>query len=249
LLIASPRSSAAAPRLQDVLDNVGRQMEKFWNDFQFVTCTETVTQSKLGPKDKPLFVQHETFDYLIGLQAAGLDIVVDESRKPKDRSASKGDASLLETNGFSIFSLVFHPLYQSRYRFTQLPDETAENRRLLTVAFEQATPDHPLSVLLLRHEEHPLEWRGKAWIDPESWAVVRIQAGLGDSMEYLGLLSLDVDVTYTDVRFNDSTVFHLPSRASIEAATKRQHWLNTHSFTDYRRFAVATDVKVTSPQK
>ena len=247
LLIAAP-AKAADPPLAELLRHVGQQEETFWSYFSSVTCTETVTQSKLGDRDKVLFVQRQTFDYLISLQSFGLDISVDESRTEKSHTAAKGDASLLDTNGFSILSLIFHPFYRDRYQFRFLSDDSPPDRRLLSVAFQQVAPDHPLSVLRLRGREYPLGWRGKAWIDPASWAVVRIQAGLGDSMADLGLLRLDADVAYSDVRFSDSSVYRLPARATIDAETKRQHWRNTHLFANYKRFSVDTDVKLSDPR-
>ena len=248
LLAAVPAKAATDSTLAAVLDHVGRQVEKFWSNFASVTCTETVTQSKLGDKNKILFVQHETFDYLISLQSSGQDISVDESRLEKVHTGSKGKASLLETNGFGIFTLLFHPLYQSHYEFRQLPDESVQDHRFLRIDFQQVSRDHPLSVLRVRELEYPLQWRGTAWIDPVSWAVVRIQAGLGDSMADMGLLRLDADVTYSDIRFNGSTAYWLPSRAVIDAETKRQHWHNTHLFGGYKRFTVDTEVKISAPQ-
>jgi hypothetical protein len=248
LLAAAPAKAATDSQISALLDHISRQVEKFWSNFGSVTCTEAVTQSKLGEKGKVLFVQHQTFDYLIALQSSGQDISVDESRLEKVHTGSKGKASLLETNGFGIFTLLFHPLYQSHYQFRQLPDEVVQDHRLLRIAFEQVSRDHPLSVLQVRELEYPLQWRGTAWIDPASWAVVRIQAGLGDSMTDMGLLRLDADVTYSDVQFNSTTSYWLPARAVIDAETKRQHWHNTHLFTGYKRFTVDTDVKISAPQ-
>ena len=234
--------------LPALLERVGQQVEQFWNYFSSVTCTEEMTQSKIGEKGKVLFAQRESFDYLIILQTSGTDLAVDESRVEKTHKTSKGKASLLETNGFSILSLIFHPLYQSRYEFHRLPDESGPGRQLLRVGFQQVAEDHPLSVLLLREREYPLLWRGTAWIDPASFAVVRVQAGLGGSMAETGLLRLDADVTYSEVRFNEATHFWLPSRAVIEAETRRQHWRNTHLFSNYRRFEVETQIKTADPK-
>jgi hypothetical protein len=227
-----------------LLEHVGQQVEKFWSYFSSVTCTEEMTQSKIGEKGKILFEQRESFDYLIILQASGADLAVDESRVEKSRKASKGTASLLETNGFSILTLILHPLYQSRYEFHRLADD----KGLLRIGFQQVADDHPLSVLLLREREYPLQWRGTAWIDPASFAVVRIQAGVGGSIAETGLLRLDADVTYSEVRFNGASPFWLPSRALIEAETRRQHWRNTHLFSNYRRFEVDTQIKTATPQ-
>jgi hypothetical protein len=243
---ALPATAQEGPPLKDLLDRVSQQVGKFWDYFGSVTCTEKVTQAKIGDKGKVLSEQRETFDYLILLQSRGMDINVDESRMEKTRSHTKRDASLLETNGFSLFTLIFHSLYQSRYVFRRLTDDSVNGRLLIRIAFQNVGRDHPISVLHLREHDYPLEWRGTAWIDPVSSAVLRIQAGLGDSLADIGLLRLDADVTYSDVRFSGSTVYWLPIRADVEAETKRQHWHNTHLFTDYKRFAVDTDVKLST---
>lgn len=249
-LVAVPAKAATEPKattrppLKELLDRVGSEVGKFWDYFPSVTCTEKVTQTKLGDKGKVLSQQRETFDYLIMLRSHGMDITVDESRVETAHSQSKKDASLLETNGFSLFTLIFHNLYQSHYEFQQLPDDLLNGRRLWAIAFKQVTDDHPLSVLQVREQDYPLEWRGKAWIDPESSAVVRIHAGLGDSMADRGVLRLDADVTYSEIRFSGSPSYWLPATADVEAQTKRQHWHNTHTFTAYKRFSVDTDVKM-----
>jgi len=241
----SPAKDLPLPQL---LEQVGKQVETFWNQFASVTCTESVTQDKIGEKGKVLFEQRESFDYLIILQASGIDLSVDESRVEKTQKTTKGRASLLDTNGFSIFTLMLHPLYQSRYEFRRLPDERVQGRPLLRIGFQQVSDDRPLSVLLLRERQYALKWTGTAWIDPTSFEVVRIQAGLGNSMADMGLLRLDADVSYSDVTFNQSIRYWLPARAVVEAETKRQHWRNTHLFSDYRRFEVETQVKTALPQ-
>ena len=248
-LIAFPAHAESSNLpLQDALERIGQQVQKFWNNFASVTCTEALTQSKIGEKGKVLFEQRETFDYLITLQSSGLDLSVDESRIEKTHKASKGSASLLETNGFAILSLIFHPMYQSRYEFSQLPGDKQAGRDLLRIGFRQISDDHPLSVLQLHDRQYPLEWTGTAWIDPESFDIVRIQAGLGSSMAETGLLRLDADVSYSDISFNASTNYRLPARAVVEAETKRQHWRNTHMFSNYKRFDVETEVKTANPQ-
>jgi hypothetical protein len=244
-LLAAPAAKAAdeAP-LPELLDRVSKQVGRFWDYFSSVACTERVTQTKLGDKGKVLSERRESFDYLIMLRSHGLDLTVDESRVETAHTQSKKDASLLETNGFSLFTLIFHNMYQAHYKFQQLPDEPVEGRRLRCLGFQQVSNDHPLSLLHLRERDFPLAWRGKAWIDPASSAVVRIRAGLGDSMADMGLLRLDADVSYSGISFNGSEPYWLPTRADVEAQTKRQHWHNIHSFSNYKRFSVDTDVKL-----
>ena len=243
LSAAATAQTSGQPQLVKVLDSIGRQVESFWSFVPAVTCTEVLTQEKLNDKGKALLQEKSTYDYLVLLQSAGDEISVEESRIQKSRKESKGKAALLTTNGFSILALIFHPTYQGRYEFTQLPDEVAGGRHLLRIGFRQVEKEHSPSALVLRDREYPLEWKGTAWIDPSTFAVARIDSALASPMDAIGLLKLDAQVTYSTIRFNRTLEYWLPTRAVVEAATKRQHWRNTHLFTDYRRFDVETETK------
>lgn len=249
-ILSGASAPAASPvPLATTLDRVGQQVQNFWNYFPAVTCSEALTQTKLDGKAKTLYEQKASYDYLVLLQSAGASISVDESRIEKDHKSSKGKASLLLTNGFSILLLVFHPLYQSSYEYSELPDETVDGRRLMRIGFRHVGGDRSPSALHLGDRDYPLEWKGTAWIDPSSYSIVRIETSLGSSLADVGLLQLNADVTYYGIHFDGAaSTYWVPARAVIEAATKRQHWRNTHLFSKYRRFSVETEVKTTSPQ-
>jgi hypothetical protein len=235
------------PSLQQILDKVGRQVQSFWTYIPGVTCTETLTQAKLGEKGKVLFQQRTAYAYLVLLESQGGDVSVDESRMEKTKKATKAKASLLQTSGFSILALIFHPLYQSRYEFTRLPDDPSDQGKI-KIGFRQVTAEGTPSVLLLRDRQYPLEWSGTAWVDPVSYAVTRIKAELKSPMEGVGLLSLGADVSYAPVAFGGSVTYWLPARAVIEASTRRQHWRNVDLFSDYQRFDVETETRAVAPQ-
>jgi hypothetical protein len=66
-------------------------------------------------------------------------------------------------------------------------------------------------------------------------------------MEDVGLKALRSEITYAPVTFHDPpATFWFPSQATVEVETQRQHWRNTHSFADYKRFAVSTQEQVAS---
>ncbi len=248
-LLAASAGAAGPLPLPQLLDRVGRQVQDFWNYYPAVTCTELLEQSKIDAKGKILFDQKTTYDYLVLLQSSGSEVTVDESRVEKGRKSTKGKASYLLTNGFSILALVFHPIYQGSYEFTALPDDTVDGRTLLRVGFRHIPEDSSPSVLRLGGREYPLQWKGTAWIDPSSYAVVRLETGLGGSMADIGLLELHAEVEYSGIQFaGTASTYWLPTRAVIEAATKRQRWRNIHQFKDYRRFNVETEMKTTDPR-
>jgi hypothetical protein len=99
--------------------------------------------------------------------------------------------------------------------------------------------------LRLRQREYPVEWQGTAWIEPASGSVVRVTAGLMESMEDMGLKSLTADVQYAPFEFTGEPGSHwLPSTAAIEVETPHQRWRNTHTFSNYKHFSVNVKTEV-----
>ncbi len=249
-LAAAPPATSSRGALEPLLDRTGKRVEEFWEQFSAVSCTETVQQVKMGASGKVLVQRTSSFDYLVILQLAGDDLTVEESRIPQGPQKKESAKPLLTTSGFSTLLLVFHPLFQNSYQYTLGGTEYAGSRRLQQMDFEHISGRRSPSVLQLRGREYPLEWKGTAWIDPQTGYVDRITAGLKASMDDVGLKQLTSEVQYTPVRFSaGAQTAWLPEIAVIDASTLHQHWRNTHMFTGYRRFSVTTDTKTEGPKQ
>lgn len=243
--------AATVPPLAETLRRAGKAAEEFWTEFPAVNCTESVTQVKLGGNGKPVYAEKSSFDYLIVLQSAGDEVTVEESRMPLKTAPEKKaeNVPLLVTNGFSTFLLVFHPLYQDDFEFSQPALDQVDGMTLVRVEFRHRRGARSPSVLQLRQREYPVEWQGTAWLDPESGAIVRMSAGLGTSMADVGLKALTADVRYARFTFKEQPGEHwLPVSATIEAETPRQHWRNVHTFSGYKQFSVTTKTEVNAPK-
>jgi hypothetical protein len=241
----SAAGASAPPPLAEVLRRTGKAVEAFEQQFSAINCTEEVSQVKLGPGGKPLYQQASAFDYLVMIHSAPDDLTVEESRQPvktaPDVKNEKKKAPLLVSDGFATLLLVFHPFFQDSFEYAPPEADQLGGRRVLRVKFRQIHGARALSELRLREHDFPLEWQGTAWIDPNTNAIVRIVAELEGSMDDVGLLSLNADVHYAEVRFAGDPVPHyLPDTATVEAETPRQHWRNIHRFTNYKRFTVDT---------
>ena len=242
-LCASPlRASAGATPLLEVLGRTGRSVEQFWGRFPEVTCQESVLQTKLEKSGRIIYQQETQFDYLVMAETSSEDLAVAESRQVKRQTGKEKHLPLLVTNGFSMMMLVFHPFYQGSFEFSPPVDDVLDGKPVLRIDFQHLKGRRSPSVLQLRGRNYPLDWKGTAWIDTQTWSIRRIVAGLAEPMEDVGLRTLHCDVQYAPVHFSTSTdVYWLPQVAEIEAETLRQHWRNVHHFSDYRRFS--TDVK------
>ena len=245
MLLPAFADATTSPKLDEVLVNASKSVERFWEQFPSVTCIESVRQEKVGNKGKIEYEQQSIFDYLIFMNLQGEDLTVEESRLLQKSVGKSKNLPLLITSGFPTLLLVFHPYYQGDYRYQLDGDDTLEGKRLMKVRFEHVSGTRSTSALRLRDRDYPLDLQGIAWIDPETGAIEKMVASLEAPMSDLNLKTLNVEVTYEPEQFSSTTgVEWLPSTATIDVETARQHWHNVHHFTNYKRFTVKSESTV-----
>jgi hypothetical protein len=249
ICMVAARSGAETTPLQEVIGRANDQVAKFVEQFSDVKCTEHVTQEKFKADGKVELKEESTYDYLVILTNAGGEISLDESRLAvhEQKKDEKKGVSMLVSNGFATLFLVFHPYYSSGFEFTDLGDDTLSGRKFSKIQFKHIAGMRSPAALALRGREYPLDLAGVAWIDPATGIIGKIDAGLATSMEDIGLKSMRSEVQFQPVPFkNSKDTYWFPAHASVEVETPRQHWRNTHNFTDYKQFSVSTEEKVAS---
>jgi hypothetical protein len=239
-------SSEGAATLDNLLARTGTQVTGFLDQFSDVKCTERVEQEKLGKDGKVELKDESTYDYLVILTNPGGELSLDESRLAvKAAKPDKKNMPLLISNGFATLFLIFHPYYAQSFQFALLENEVVAGRPLKKVGFQHIPGTRSPAALALRGREYPLELSGTAWIDPETGVITKIVAEIGNSMDDVGLKSLRSEVEFAPAPFRDmKQPYWFPVQASVEVETPRQHWRNTHHFTDYKRFSVSTEEQV-----
>jgi hypothetical protein len=251
LLSAAGQAQTRTPSLDDLLARTSKYVAGFLDQFSSVKCTEHVLQEKFGENGKVERKADATFDYLVILTNAGGELSLDESRlavkeAKAERNPVKKNISLLVSNGFATLFLVFHPYYQAGFDFTDQGEDLVEGRPLKKIHFQHVRGMRTPTALLLRDKEYPLELAGTAWVEPETGVIVRMSAGIGAGMEDVGLRALRSEVEYAPAFQDTAKLWWFPRLATIEVETPRQHWRNTHHFTDYKRFSVSTEETVAS---
>jgi hypothetical protein len=247
--LAVTPSRAETTSLQEMIGRANDQVAKFVEQFSDVKCTEHVIQEKFKADGKVELKEESTYDYLVILTNAGGEISLDESRLAvhEAKKDQKKGVSMLVSNGFATLFLVFHPYYSSGFEFTDLGEETLDGHKFHKVQFKHIAGMRSPAALALRGREYPLDLAGVAWIDPATGVIGKIDAGLATSMEDIGLKSMRSEVQFQAVPFKSAKdVYWFPAQASVEVETPRQHWRNTHNFTDYKQFSVSTEERVAS---
>lgn len=239
-------ASPEQQRLDGLLARAATQTTVFLEQFSDVKCTEQVRQEKLGKDDKVELKEDSTYDYLVILTNAGGELNLSESRIPvKQAKRDRRNTSMLLSNGFATLFLIFHPYYASAFKFTSAGEESFGSRTFQKVTFQHITGMKSPAALALRGREYPLELSGTAWIDAETGSIAKLEAGIADTLQDVGLKSLNSEIDFAPVSFSDSKqVSWFPTLARVEVETPKQHWRNLHQFTSYKKFSVTTEEQV-----
>jgi hypothetical protein len=232
----------------DLLTRVQNQVSDYLDQFSEVKCSEKVRQEKLNHNGKVELQHDSSYDYLVILTNSGGEVSLDESRLAVgEGKADKKNRPLLVTNGFATLFLIFHPYYLDSFQFTPGETEALNGHHLQKVAFQHIRGTRSPAALSVRGREFPLELSGTAWIDPQSATIAKIVVTVGNTMEDVGLKTLNSEISYAPVTFRDvKTSYWFPAQAMVEVETPHQHWRNTHTFTDYKKFNVSTEEQVAS---
>ena len=245
-LAANEGGAPDVQRLDDLLTRTANQTSVFLDQFSDVKCTELVRQEKLGKDDKVQIKEDSTYDYLVILTNAGGELSLSESRIPvHEAKKDRKNTSMLLSNGFATLFLVFHPIYSAAFKFNLEGEETLDGRTFDKVSFQHVPGMKSPAALALRGREYPLELSGTAWVDPQTGSIAKIEAGIADTLQDVGLKALSSEIDFAPVKFTDSQqTYWFPSQARIEVETSHQHWRNLHQFTAYKKFSVSTEEQV-----
>jgi hypothetical protein len=247
ICVAGTSSGAPdAQRLNDLLTRTSDQTSVFLDQFSDVKCTEQVRQEKLGKDDKIELKEDSTYDYLVILTNNGGELNLSESRLPlHEAKRDRKNTSMLLSNGFATLFLVFHPYYAAAFSFNLLGEELLDGHPMQKVGFQHVPGMKSPAALALRGREYPLELSGTAWIDPQTGSIAKIEAGIGDTLQDVGLKVLSSEIDFAPLKFADSKQeYWFPTQARVEVETPRQHWRNLHQFTSYKKFSVSTEEQV-----
>ncbi len=235
--------------LSGLLTKTRTQVEHFADQFSYLRYDDDVVEAKLKNNDKVAYQQEVVYDSLLRMSFDEGKLRVDEQRlvaKPPRRVESR---PLLQTYGFSTLEMVFHPYYESSFRFSDSGNDVQQGRMLEKVAF-QHIPNTPSPILYQTlGPDRALSVTGVAWIDPATGEIYRIDAVISYGVSDIGIKSIEASLVFRPVVLQDENEPELlPVRATIDLETPHQHWRNIHRFSDYRKYRVAVNMPGGSTQ-
>jgi hypothetical protein len=241
---AAPLCAAqSADGFAALLAKTHAQAEQFAQQFSMLRYDDDVIAAKLKSNDKVAYQQETVYDSLLRVNLDGGQLHVDEQRlvaKPPRRLEKR---PLLETFGFSVVEMIFHPYYEASFQFSDEGSDMQDGHAAEKIGF-QHLPNTPSPILYQTiGPDRPLDIAGTAWVDAASGAIYRIDVTVSEGISDAGIRSIKTSVVFEPVVLQgQDTPEVLPARATIDLETPRQHWRNTHEFSDYRKYRVAVNM-------
>ena len=240
-----------------LLEKVGEGVEAFFRDFVNVTSIESISQEMetpralLQPLDSvgqeigmrrgiPQTLQRRC-NYLIVAHSDEKGIVLEEYRTNNKGERIDLSSSYLLTTGFVSVPLIFHPRYQTGSLYRYLGRETGRNK-LQVLAFAQRPETAELigSFHLIGGTAVILT-QGIAWIDPDSFQIVRMRTDLLAPAPHVGLGKLASEIELGEVRFEGvPRPLWLPRKVVVTIEWRHTTYRNRHHYRNYKLFSVET---------
>jgi tetratricopeptide (TPR) repeat protein len=246
-----PVEPGAVCTLDEVAKKAGQRIEEFVGNVDRFVATESLkheTINKWGLASSP---ETRKFDYMVSIQKVKTGFFnVEEFRTVGSAFGEFPDG--LETNGLPALVLIFHPNNAGSFEMTCEGLARWNGRIAWQVHFRQRA-DKPNTIRSYRMgfeaPSHPVALKGRAWIDAESYQIVRLETDLVAPVPEIRLVADRTAIEYGPVRFRTRNVeMWLPSTAEVYFDWKGRRFHRRHSFSNYLLSAVDEKQRISAPK-
>jgi tetratricopeptide (TPR) repeat protein len=233
--------------LPDVLAGTARQVQALVNSLERITATERILYEELNGDGATTFWEDRDLNYVVSFVQPRQDILsVEEYRRPLKKEES---SPRMTSTGLVALVLLFHPLYVSDFEAACAGLGQWRGRPVWIVDFQQS-PDRPARVRTYRTTAGVFNVRlkGRAWIDANSYNVVRLETDLLEPLREARLERDHMVIEYGPVQFKktDSSLW-LPVRAELYSLFRDRWYRVRHTLRDYMLFSIETRDKIAAP--
>jgi tetratricopeptide (TPR) repeat protein len=229
--------------LEGILQAVGKNVAEFFKNFPNTSSLEEIHQEQLGRNGKTHKVQDSRYRYLCAIPAEAWGPGFDEYRMNvvKDEGLPSGlKEGFMLTAGFASAQILFHPVYQSQATFRYLGSQKLSGHDTWVVAFAQR-PDTAQIHGVFRSGEVELTTfsQGLAWVDTQTYQIVRLRSDLLRPLPEVRLKKQTTDIDFAEVRFNRlQEAFWLPEKVTVTVDWNRHLLRNKHQYSEFKVFSV-----------
>ena len=227
--------------LADVLKGAGYRMTQFVEDLEKFTAKERVEHQVIDLSGSRHSPDTRDFNYVVMVSRTSRGVfLLDEYRNGS--SDPEQFPAHIATQGMPAIALLFHPILATDFTFACEGLGGWEGRSAWQIHFVQR-PDRPGRILSYatggRYSSLPL--KGRAWIDPGTLQVLRIETELVRPLAEVDLTVDHVAISYQPVQFTGrEEKLWLPKTVDLYVERRGRRYYRRHTYKDFRLFTVET---------
>lgn len=232
-----------------VLWNAGERVKELVSDLAKFDAIEEVHHEELDAKGIPKNEVTLKFDYVASIaEPKPGRFLVDEFRM--GRSGTEDFPDHIATKGLPTLAFVFHPDMRDDFDMQCEGLGTWKGKSAWLVHFKQREDKpHRIQDYIINEQVYPVSLKGRAWIDADTYQIVRLESDLVKPIPEIQLYSEHQVVEYAPVNFPKSkTQLWLPKTAELTFDFRKHRYYRQHSFDRFLLFAVQTEEKRKEPQ-
>lgn len=242
-------SGAGCP-LTKVLDEAGKNAERFVTDLQEFSATEKYESVEVKSDERLETPDERTFEYLVYIQKPSATRLQVKEIRDSDRGSVDMPGRLID-NGAPALVLAFHPFFRDDFQWQCEGLGESNDQPTWLVHFEQKS-DRPTSLLAAfdtPSEEFALPLKGRAWISTRTGEVVRLEADLVRPIEAVQLKREHFVIEYAPVSFTKHGVtLWLPESVDVYIQYQKHYLHHHHQYSNFKLFWVGTSQKIEDPK-
>jgi tetratricopeptide (TPR) repeat protein len=230
-----------------VLEEVGKRVQDLVQDVTRFAADEELFHQSFDSAGLSRHADTRKYNYVAAISSQPGTVYIQEYRT--DKVAQAGDPDGLGSSGFVMLALVFHPEIQGDFDFDCEGQGDWHGEPAWLVHFRQRhdRPNHMHSYSLDGYIFR-VDLKGRAWISPANFQIMRIEADMANPLHDIQLLSEHQTVDYGPVPFaKKNTTLWLPKDADIYFDFRKHHYYRHHSFNHYMLFDIDTQEKDKAP--
>jgi tetratricopeptide (TPR) repeat protein len=172
----------------------------------------------------------------------------------EDRTENSGVAQFpdnMVSSGFPALALVFHPDMRDNFELTCEGLGDLHGQAAWLVHFRQRD-DRPNRIhdFKIGGAVYAINLKGRAWITPDKFQIVRIESELVKPMPNIQLLTEHQIVEYGPVKFQKKNMeLWLPKSAELYFDFRKHRFYRRHSFDHFMLFSTEAEDKVVGPKQ
>jgi hypothetical protein len=234
--------------LAPLLRQAGEKVDAMFHNFDDTSAKEQVVLRRMNSSGTTQGYIRSNFNYLILVHRDRSEIGFEEYRTDSEGKPARLEAlnigSFIVTSGFAAQCLYLHPEHQNGSRFRYLGKERAAPHAHVIAFAQKPEVGDSMAAIGGYFGQTPVLVQGLAWIDPNTHEVVRVLTDLLEPDLRDDVQRQTTETWFSDVHFADSPQpSWLPHQVEVTAVYRGITYRNTHSYSGYKLFRVATRIK------